>query len=122
GDRMRTAVITVTLAAFTIAPALGGSAAHAADTQWWTSNTQADQAKAESRGVLVDADGVLRPGPEARSFATDSLSLAWCAVLLKDGSVAVGGDRGRVLRWSERTGWRVWARLGGGQVLSMAAD
>jgi hypothetical protein len=60
--------------------------------------------------------------PAAQAFPTDSLALAWCAVVLKDGSVAVGGDHGRVLRWSERAGWRVWARLGGGQVLSLAAD
>src|SRR5262245_38987683 len=58
----------------------------AADTQWWTCNSQADHAKAESRGVLVDAEGVLRAGPSAQSFATDSLTLAWCAVVLKDGS------------------------------------
>ena len=96
--------------------------ARAAETQWWTSNSLPDYAKAEARGVLVGPDGVLRPGLEARSFATDSLGLAWCAAVLKDGSVAVGGDRGRVLRWNERTGWRVWARLGGGQVLSLAAD
>ena len=93
-----------------------------ADTQWWTSNSQADHSKAESRGVLVDPDGVLRPGPATQAFPTDSLTLAWCAVVLKDGSVAVGGDHGRVLRWSERSGWRVWARLGGGQVLSLATD
>src|SRR5207253_338267 len=99
-----------------------GRRAHAADTQWWTSNTQADHAKAEARGVLVDAEGVLRAGPAARSFPTDSLTIAWCAVLLRDGSLAVGGDRGRVLRWSEKEGWRVWARLGPGQVLSLAAD
>jgi hypothetical protein len=94
----------------------------AADTQWWTSNAQADYAKSESRGVQVDANGVLRPGPSFQSFPTDSLAIAWCASVLKDGSVAVGGDGGRVLRWSERGGWRVWARLGGGQVLSLAAD
>jgi hypothetical protein len=97
-------------------------AAHAADTQWWTSNSQPDYAKAEARGIQVDPDGVLRPGPTTQSVATDSLSLAWCAVMLKDGSIAVGGDRGRVLRWSERGGWRVWARLGSGQVLALAAD
>ena len=102
--------------------AFGTSPARGADTQWWTSNSQADQARAEARGVLVDAAGVLRAGPAVRSFPTDSLGLAWCAVLLKDGSLAVGGDRGRVLRWSEREGWRVWARLGSGQVLSLAAD
>lgn len=97
-------------------------AAQAAETQWWTSNSPADHAKSEARGVVVDADGVLRAGPRAESFATDSLSVAWCAVQLRDGSLAVGGDRGRVLRWSEKSGWRVWARLGGGQVLALAAD
>src|SRR5262245_21269339 len=85
------------------------AAARAADTQWWTSNSQSDLARAEARGVLVDADGVLRAGPAAKSFATDSLGIAWCAVGLRDGSVAVGGDRGRVLRWNEKDGWRVWA-------------
>ncbi len=96
--------------------------ADAADTQWWTSNTPADHARSEARGVLVDPDGVLRPGPRTESFPTDSLGIAWCMAVLRDGSVAVGGDRGRVLRWSERSGWKVWARLGAGLVLSLAAD
>ena len=96
--------------------------AHAADTQWWTANSPADHARAESRGVVVDPDGVLRPGPRATSHPTDSLSIAWCVAVLRDGSVAVGGDGGRVLRWSERGGWRTWARLGAGQVQSLAAD
>ena len=52
----------------------------AADTQWWTSNAQADYAKSEARGIQVDPNGVLRPGPQTQSFGTDSLSLAWCAV------------------------------------------
>lgn len=94
----------------------------AADTQWWTSNTPADLAKSEARGVVVDADGVLHAGARTEMFPTDSLSVAWCAVQLPDGSLAVGGDRGRVLRWNEKSGWKVWARLGGGQVLSLAAD
>lgn len=94
----------------------------AADTQWWTSNTAADHAKSEARGVVVDADGVLRAGPRSVPYPTDSLSVAWSAVLLRDGSLAVGGDRGRVLRWSESGGWKVWARLGGGQVLALTAD
>ncbi len=101
---------------------IGASLAHAADTQWWTSNSAADHARSEARGVLVDPDGVLRPGPRTESFPTDSLGIAWCMVVLRDGSVAVGGDRGRVLRWSEKGGWKVWARLGPGQVLSLAAD
>lgn len=94
----------------------------AADTQWWTSNTAADHAKSEARGVVVDADGVLRAGPRSVPYPTDSLSVAWSAVLLRDGSLAVGGDRGRVLRWSESGGWKVWARLGSGQVLALTAD
>ena len=94
----------------------------AADTQWWTTNSPADYAKSEAHGVVVDADGVLRAGPRAEAFATDSLGLAWCAVMLRDGSLAVGGDHGRVLRWSEKSGWKVWARLGSGQVLSLAVD
>jgi hypothetical protein len=103
--------------------AWGGVArVRAAETQWWTSNAPADYAKSESRGVVVDADGVLRAGPRTESFASDSLSIAWCAVLLRDGSLAVGGDHGRVMRWSEKSGWKTWARLGSGQVLSLAAD
>lgn len=98
------------------------SSVRAADTQWWTSRSAADFTRSEARGVVVDAGGVLRAGPRTESFPTDSLGLAWCAVMLKDGSLAVGGDRGRVLRWSEKAGWKVWARLGGGQVLSLAAD
>jgi len=94
----------------------------AADTQWWTSNEPGDYARSEARGVVVDPDGVLHAGPRVRSFPTDSLTLAWCAVQLRDGSIAVGGDRGKVLRWSEKTGWKPWADLGDGQVLALAAD
>jgi hypothetical protein len=101
---------------------LGPAHVDAADTQWWTSNTASDYARAESRGVVVDPDGVLRTGPKAEPFPIDSLGVAWCAVVLRDGSVAVGGDRGRVLRWSEQSGWRVWAHLGSGQVLALAVD
>ena len=96
--------------------------ARAAETQWWTQNTAADHARSESRGVVVDPDGVLRLGLRAVSYPADTLGVAWCAVVLRDGSVAVGSDRGRVLRWSERGGWKLWARLDAGQVLSLAAD
>jgi len=94
----------------------------AADTQWWTLDSPADHAKSEARGVVVEPDGTLRPGPRTASWPTDSLGVAWSVAVLKDGTVAVGGDRGRVMRWSERDGWRVWARLGSGQVLALAAD
>ena len=110
-------------AAILFALALGSApCAHAADTQWWTQNTAADHARSESRGVVVDPDGVLRLGLRSVAWPADSLGVAWCAVVLRDGSVAVGSDRGRVLRWSERGGWKVWARLDAGQVLSLAVD
>jgi len=96
--------------------------ARAAETQWWTQNTAGDHARSESRGVVVDPDGVLRLGRRAVSFPADSLGVAWCAVVLKDGSVVVGADRGRVMRWSERGGWKLLARLDAGQVLSLAVD
>lgn len=101
--------------------ALAGAAA-AAETQWWFSRTAADHARSQAEGVVVDPDGVLRLGPLTASFPTDSLGVAWSVAVLRDGSIAVAGDRGRVLRWSEGSGWRVWARLGASQVLSLAAD
>lgn len=94
----------------------------ATETQWWTANTAADHIRSEAMGVLVDPDGVLRAGPRTTVMATDSLTVAWSMVVLGDGSVAVGGDRGRVLRWSSGQGWSVWARLGPGQVLALVAD
>ena len=72
--------------------------------------------------MLVDPDGVLRAAPRTDVFPTDSLTVAWSAAILKDGSVVVGGDRGRILRWTAAAGWKVWARLGSGQVLALAAD
>ncbi len=94
----------------------------AAETQWWVANSAADHVKSEATGVLVDPDGVLRAAPHTEVFRTDSLSVAWSAAVLKDGSVVVGGDRGRVLRWTVAQGWKVFARLGSGQVLALAAD
>jgi hypothetical protein len=115
----RRAAVAV-LGAFVLSAVAG--VAPAADTQWWVTNTAADHARSEADGVVVDPDGVLRLGPRTAVFPTDSLGVAWCVAVLRDGSVAVGGDGGRVLRWSEASGWRVWARLGNGQVLAIAAD
>ena len=78
--------------------------------------------KSEARGIVVRPDGSLEPGPAARSVPLDSVGVVWCAVVLRDGSVALGCDQGRILRWSERGGVRPWARLGAGQVLSLASD
>jgi hypothetical protein len=97
-------------------------AGRAADTQWWILDTPGDHAKSEARGVVVRPDGSLEPGPAVRTVALDSVAVVWAAVPLPDGSVALGCDDGRVLRWSERGGVRPWARLAAGQVLSLAAD
>lgn len=115
--------IRFTLLALTLAVSCAAPMhARAGETQWWTQNSSADHARSESRGVVVDPDGVLRLGLRAVAYPADSLGVAWCAAVLPDGSVAVGADRGRVMRWSERGGWKLWARLDAGQVLSLAVD
>lgn len=120
---VRAALVSIAALTSLAGPAFWGArAARAAETQWWVANTAADHAKSEATGVLVDPDGVLRAAPRTDVFATDSLTVAWSAAVLKDGSVVVGGDRGRILRWTAAQGWKVWARLGSGQVLSLAAD
>jgi hypothetical protein len=94
----------------------------ASDTQWWILDSPPDYAKSESRGVVVRADGSLEPGPRAVSTPLDSLTVVWSAVVLKDGSVALAGDQGLILRWRPGGNARPWARLAAGQVLSLAAD
>jgi hypothetical protein len=102
--------------------ALAAPPLRAADTQWWIANGAADHAKAESRGVAVRPEGVLSLGPAAREARADSLGVIWAIAVLADGSVALGGDRGRIDRWTEAGGVRPWARLADGQVLSLIAD
>jgi hypothetical protein len=96
--------------------------ARGADTHWWILDTPGDHAKSEARGIVVRPDGSLEPGPAARSVPLDSVSVVWSAAVLRDGSVALGCDQGRILLWSERGGARPWARLGPGQVLALTAD
>lgn len=98
------------------------TAAQASDTQWWIIDSPSDHAKSESHGIVVRADGSLEPGPRAVSTRLDSLTVVWAAVVLKDGSVALAGDQGLILRWSPGGGVRPWARLAAGQVLSLAVD
>lgn len=100
----------------------GTSLARAADTQWWVSDSPSDYAKAETRGVVVDADGVVRVGPAATSWNTDSLVVAWAIAPLRDGALAIGGDHGRIMRFTPGDGLKPWVRLASGQVLSLAAD
>lgn len=102
--------------------ALLAAGAQASDTQWWILDSPSDYAKSESRGLVVRPDGSLEPGPRAVSTPLDSLTVVWAAVVLKDGSVALAGDQGRILRWSPGGGVRPWARLAAGQVLSLAVD
>jgi hypothetical protein len=102
--------------------ALLATGTRASDTQWWILDSPSDYAKSESRGVVVRADGSLEPGPRAILTRLDSLTVVWSAAVLKDGSVALAGDEGRILRWRPGGGVRPWVRLAAGQVLSLAAD
>jgi hypothetical protein len=101
---------------------LAARAAGAADTQWWTSNQAADFARAEARGVTVGANGSVRLGPRADSWRADSLGVVWAVLPLRDGSVAMAGDGGRIDRWTENEGVRRWIQLPVGQVLALAPD
>ena len=104
-----------------LAPAVPRAAA-AAETQWWITDSVADHAKSESRGVLVGPNGVLGLGPRATVTLADSLTTIWAVAVLKDGSVALAGEHGRIDRWTEARGIRPWVRLSVGQVLSLAPD
>ena len=99
-----------------------GAVAHAADTQWWISDAPADHAKAEARGIIVRADGSIELGPRSEVSLGDSLTTVWSIVVLRDGSVAVAGDHGRIDRWTEKGGLKPWVKLPVGQVFSLAAS
>ncbi len=105
-----------------LALAAVAATACAAETQWWVSDSPADHAKGEARGIVVRADGTIELGPRTESTPDDSLTTVWAIAVLKDGSVALAGNRGRIDRWTERDGIRPWVRLPVGQVLSLAAD
>lgn len=102
--------------------ALVAATAFAAETEWWVTDSASDYAKAESRGVVVDPEGVLSLGPSLREWRSDSIGVIWALAALGDGSVAVAGDRGRIDRWTESGGLRPWASLGSGQVMALAPD
>lgn len=109
-------------AVFAVLAALAAGSAFAAETEWWVSDSASDYAKAESRGVVVDPEGVLSLGPALREWRSDSVGVIWSLAPLPDGSVAVAGDRGRIDRWTESGGFRPWVSLGNVQVLALAAD
>ena len=115
---------TGTLVATTLVGAclLAAGPASGSDTQWWITDSPADHAKSESRGVVVGPDGTLELGPQATSVLAESLNVIWAIAVMKDGSVALGGERGRIDRWTESGGIKPWVRLPVGQVLSLARD
>jgi len=94
----------------------------AAETQWWMSDSPADYARAEARGVMVRPDGSLSLGPSLTSRTADSLRTIWAVAVLADGSVAIGGDGGRIDRWTAGGGIRPWVRLASGEVFALVAD
>lgn len=99
-----------------------GAAAMASDTQWWISDTPADHAKAEAHGIVVRGDGSIELGPRAEVSRVDSMTTVWSIAVLKDGSVALAGDHGRIDRWTEQGGIKPWVKLPVGQVFSLAAN
>ncbi len=98
------------------------TSARAAETQWWTTDTQKGHEKSEAEGVLIDSDGTLTLGSAATSWPADSLRTIWAVLPLADGSVALAGDRGRIDRWTASAGVKPWIRLPDGQVLCLARD
>jgi hypothetical protein len=103
-------------------PALLAGTAGATETQWWLNDAPGDFAKAEVRGAVLHADATTDLGLEARTFADESLKVAWSIAPLADGSVAIAGDHGRIDRWTAQGGIRPWVRLAAGQVLALARD
>ncbi len=125
-SRPRTSSVSTpraTAGALAIAALLAGlaTATRAAETQWWIVDSAADHAQSESRGVVVRPEGVLEIGPKAVSAPAESLNVIWAIAPLADGSVAIGGERGRIVRWVDGR-IRPWVTLPVGQVLSLAAD
>jgi hypothetical protein len=112
----------VTALALGVAGACLASGAGASDTQWWVADTPSDYAQSESRGVIVRPNGTLELGPETDAWSSDSLKNIWAVVPLADGTVAVGGDGGRIERWTSAGGLRPWLRLPVGQVLCLVRD
>jgi len=99
-----------------------GGIGGASDTQWWVSDSPEDYVKAEAHGLVVRPDGALELGPAARFSAAESTGVVWALAVLKDGTVALACDRGRVMRYREGSGFSMLAQLPVGQVLSLAAD
>jgi len=115
-ERVRIAALAVWISLF------AATAARASDTQWWISDQAEDLALSEARGVVVGSDGVMRLGPRTESWAADSTNVVWAMAALPDGAIALGGEDGRLLRWTAAGGVKPWIKLPVGQVLSLASD
>jgi hypothetical protein len=113
-------VVRSIVAALAAALVLAAGPVRAAETEWWITDSAADLAKSEARGVIVDPDGVMSLGPDLKNWSSDSVGVIWAVATLADGSVAVAGDRGRIDRWTERDGFRPWVRLPVGQIFALA--
>ncbi len=119
--RARRQVLAVMLCAATLL-AWTARNAGASDTQWWIVDDANEHAESVLRGVTVGPEGALQLGPRSSSTTADSLGTIWAIAILKDGAVALAGDRGRIDRWTAGGGVRPWVRLAAGQVLSLASD
>lgn len=96
--------------------------AGAGETQWWNVDRASDHSESELRGTTVRPEGTIELGPRTMSDPADSLGTIWAIALLRDGSVALAGDRGHIGRWTEARGVMPWLTLPVGQVLSLAVD
>lgn len=112
------AVVLVTLAVLLTTWGIAASA----ESRWWTVSESPDYATSQSTGVIVGPDGVLRLGPESSAYPVDSVDVLWAVAVRGDGTVALGGEGGRLFTWTRSRGIRAWVTLPVGQVLSLAAD
>ena len=107
--------------AFLVTSAIG-TPARATETQWWIVDQATKLAESQLRGATVEPEGAFELGPKTSSSTAESLGTVWAIALLRDGSVALAADRGRIDRWTAAGGIRPWIKLAAGQVLSLAVD
>jgi len=98
GGIARRAGAAATLAAAVGLTLAGADLSRAAETQWWITDSAANHAKSEARGLVVRPEGVIELGPRSELSKDDSLTVVWAIAVLGDGSVALAGDHGRIDR------------------------
>jgi sugar lactone lactonase YvrE len=72
------------------------TAVDAVETRFWHVDTRADFEEAETEGVSIDADGVVRLAPERRSLVASDEIYLWELTRRDDGWVVGTGDAGKV--------------------------